>query len=65
MYINSNMTDGELVRCTFGTTNPLLRILAERLTERNRQIDDWQAWYDCLVKAFDSMGTVIDEQPTD
>lgn len=65
MYINSNMSDDEVIRCTFGTTNPLIRILADRLTDRNRQIDQWSEWSDRLVKSFDALEVVVGDQPID
>jgi hypothetical protein len=65
MYINSNMSDEEVIRCTFGTTSPLIRILADRLTDKNRQLDAWQAWSDRLVKSFDALEAVVSDQPTD
>lgn len=60
MYINSNMTDAEILACTHGTASPLVRQLSDRLIERNREIAELNAWADKLEKVFVALGAVID-----
>ena len=63
MYILSSMTDAELIRATFGTSNPLVRLLAERLDERNAELHAMIEWADSVSSAVDTLTSKIDDRP--